>query len=183
MTACVPTASSTARWSAASWCVPHCRIVSKGSRAGWCLAWQTWQCCRRHLLDLSLCWAAARPPPNTSAPTLLQMRNPAGDSKGYAFVEFTLPSAAAACKEAWNKAGEAQRPQAQRDAAGGGAGSLYAAGLYMWHSLTPAFSVLPCCAWPRGHRSCLLLAPPDMAACSRPPLLPLHCRQPQLTSV
>lgn len=48
------------------------------------------------------------------------MRNPAGASKGYAFAEFTLPGCAAACKEAWNKAGEALRPQTQRDSSGEG---------------------------------------------------------------
>ncbi|KAL4458497.1 hypothetical protein ABPG75_013362 [Micractinium tetrahymenae] len=44
------------------------------------------------------------------------MRTPSGASKGYAFAEFTLPGCAAACKEAWNKAGEALRPP--RDASG-----------------------------------------------------------------
>ncbi|KAL4426495.1 hypothetical protein ABPG77_008353 [Micractinium sp. CCAP 211/92] len=46
------------------------------------------------------------------------MRNPAGASKGYAFAEFTLPGSAAACKEAWNKAGEALRPQLPRESSG-----------------------------------------------------------------
>lgn len=48
------------------------------------------------------------------------MRNPAGASKGYAFAEFTLPGSAAACKEAWNKAGEALRPQLPRESSGDG---------------------------------------------------------------
>lgn len=79
------------------------------------------------------------------------MRNPAGDSKGYAFVEFALPGAAAACKEAWNKAGEAQRPQAQRDAAGGGAEpgravSGHAGGVVERRECGMA-GILPACCW------------------------------------
>lgn len=70
----------------------------------------------------------ALPLPPHNMHTKPQMRNPSGDSKGYAFVEFTLPGAAAACKEAWNKAGEAQRPQLQRDAAGAGAWGGWAGG-------------------------------------------------------
>ena len=44
------------------------------------------------------------------------VRNATGDSKHYAFAEFTLPAQAAACKEAWNKAGEAQRQAATKEA-------------------------------------------------------------------
>lgn len=66
------------------------------------------------------------------------MRNPAGASKGYAFAEFTLPGCAAACKEAWNKAGEALRPQAARDATGEGEGPpASAGGLCGCHQLGP----------------------------------------------
>lgn len=54
------------------------------------------------------------------------VRNPAGDSKHYALVEFTLPSHAAACKEAWNKEGEARKPTRDKDAPPGALSGLLA---------------------------------------------------------
>lgn len=88
-----------------------------------------------------------------------QMRNPAGDSKGYAFVEFALPGAAAACKEAWNKAGEAQRQQVQSDVSGGGAEWARVAGrllsLQRQQMGTPVTrQLLVSASWP----SCMLAA-------------------------
>ena len=95
------------------------------------------------------------------------VRNPAGDSKRYAFCEFTLPASAAACKEAWNRAGDAQRPQAQRDASGAGGGAVWGSRV---DAVGPASGqaagpVLACPSEPH---------PPAPARLNPPPALPLR---------
>ena len=47
------------------------------------------------------------------------MRNPAGQSKSYGFVEYSAPSAATACREAWARTAEEQR-RPRPDPGGGG---------------------------------------------------------------
>lgn len=98
------------------------------------------------------------------------MRNAAGDSKHYAFCEFTLPSGAAACKEAWTKAGDAQRPQ--RDASGTGALALPAcrgAGILGVPQMPLACLTHPA-QLPPAHRLIILGHKPPL-----PPLLPPAC--------
>ena len=94
-------------------------------------------------------------------------RNPAGDSKLYGFAEFTLPAAAAACRDAFNAAGDAQkRPREAGGWVGGSVGphACFDAELSPRPLTGRARTHVPPCASPTVLLTCLSCAAAAAAA-------------------